>query len=142
MSIGRTPPTQAQAVSTESRITTAELAQPDSPNYVPTPTPVPAVPQYVAPTAPVPPAGEFPLQESITHDLNIHGWIPQHPWTVDAIRVVHAVQVRGACSWDYDDTVMQMTFNVIEEVCTHMGWYYSRKGNNLTVCDFADFRLA
>jgi len=129
MSIGRTPPGQPQQVSTERPIPTADLAQPDSPQYQPVP-------------APVPPANAFPLQESITHDLNIQGWVPQHPWTVDAIRVIHAVQVRGACSWDFDDTVMSMTFDVIEEVCTHMGWYCARSTNNLTVCDFADFRLA
>ena len=127
MAIGRTPPNQSQLVPTERVIPTADLAQPDSPQNAP---------------ESVYPANAFPLQESITHDLNIHGWAPTHPWTVDAIRVVHAVQVRGACSWDFDDTVLPMTFNVIEEVCTHMGWYFARSMNNLTVCDFADFRMA
>lgn len=81
------------------------------------------------------------LQQSLTEQLDIYDWVPSLAWTVDAIRIIHAVQVRGAVKCQFDDSVGSATLEVIKEVCDHQKWFFQLHDRLLWIVDFDDFEV-
>lgn len=78
------------------------------------------------------------VQALLATELSI-GFVPKNAFTVDAIRIIRYVQLRGAVDAACKD-FSQMTLDCIQEVAAKCGWDIRRPDTAvLRIVDYADF---